>query len=241
MIQYKDVSFCYGRDCIFENFNLTIKTGDYALIIGPNGAGKSTFINLMLGLITPNKGEVTYDGIPLKQFAHWDRIGYVAQRISLISGLMPISVYEIVAMGVVGHVSREAVLDKLKLLEMSEYIDTNIHDLSGGQQQRVFIARALMSDPDVLILDEPTTGLDVQTTRRFYELIAQLHQMGKTIIIVTHDMHVLAAEATRIIAINHGVNFDGNPVAYQKWHDEICVYCGTVHTPSSQTKGGNHK
>jgi len=229
MIQYKDVSFCYGRDCIFEKLNLTINTGDYALIIGPNGAGKSTFINLLLGLITPDSGEITYDRVPLKGFDAWDKIGYVAQRVSLLSVGMPVSVYEVVAMGVIGPVSRADVLEKLSLLDLVDYIDKNIHDLSGGQQQRVFIARALMSDPDILILDEPTVGLDVQTIRRFYTLIGQLHKMGKTIIMVTHDMHVLSEEANRIIAINKGITFDGTHSDYRDWHDGLCVYCGSVH------------
>jgi zinc transport system ATP-binding protein len=239
MIQYKDVSFCYGRDCIFEGLNVTINKGDYVLIIGPNGAGKSTFINLLLGLITPESGEITYDGIPLKRFEAWDKIGYVAQRVSLLRVGMPVSVYEVVAMGILGSVSRAEVVEKLRLLDLSDYIDKNIHDLSGGQQQRVFIARALMSDPDILILDEPTVGLDVQTIRRFYTLIAELHKMGKTIIMVTHDMHVLSEEATRIIAINDGIAFDGAQRDYRIWHDELCVYCGSAHeaeATSAKTK-----
>jgi len=240
MIEYKNVSFCYERDCIFEGFNLTIQTGDYALIIGPNGAGKSTFLNLLLGLIKPTKGEITYDGVALKDFKRWDRVGYVAQRVNLLRIGMPISVCEVVAMGVVERVVREQVKSTLDMLDMGAHIDQNIHDLSGGQQQRVFIARALMSNPDLLILDEPTVGLDVKTIQLFYKIIAKLHKSGKTIVMVTHDMHILSEDATRIIAINHGLDFDGTHKDYQAWHDGICVYCGSVHNTSEQSKGAKH-
>jgi len=241
MIQYKNVDFCYDHDCIFKQFNLTIADGEYVLIIGPNGAGKSTFINLLLGLLTPNKGTITYDDVSLKQFDRWDKVGYVAQRATLLGVGMPINVYEVVAMGCTTRCSRDDVLATLEQLDMAKYIDTNIHDLSGGQQQRVFIARALMSKPDLLVLDEPTIGLDAETVQQFYQLIAQLHKSGKTIVMVTHDMHVLSEEATRIISINHGIDFDGPQKDYQQWHDGICVYCGSVHDKGAKRKGGRHE
>ena len=231
MIEYKNVDFGYSKEKILQNINVIIERGEYVLVIGPNGAGKSTFIKCMLGLVTPTHGEVTIDGISVKDFNNWNSISYVAQRATQLQTSLPISVAEIVSMGVTTKVTKEQILEQLRLVDMEEYLVENVHNLSGGQQQRVFIARALLSNPEIIVLDEPTVGLDVQTVKSFYELISKLHKLGKTVIMVTHDMHMLSEDADRVIAINHEIEFTGPLRAYNKWHHDICLYCGVPHKP----------
>ena len=234
MIEYKNVSFAYSNEKIFDKINVQINDGEYVLVIGPNGAGKSTFIKCLLGLVKLTAGDILFDDVSINKFKNWDSIGYVAQRATHLQVTMPISVFEIVSMGKTGKTTQKEVLEKLAVVQMEQYLDENIHNLSGGQQQRIFIARALMSNPQVLILDEPTVGLDLASVKRFYELVAALHKQGKTIIMVTHDMHVLSAEASRIIAINKGIEFDGTQVDYQNWHNNLCLYCEAPHEHTIQ-------
>lgn len=234
MFEFKNVDFSYNKEQIFHNLNIQIEQGEYVLVLGSNGSGKSTFVQCLLGLLQPNKGTIAIEGKSTKNFSEWDKIGYVAQRVTHIEMAIPTSVKEVVAMGNIGKITLADIIEQLDIVGMSEYLHADIHNLSGGQQQRVFIARALMSNPNALILDEPTVGLDAQTTHNFYELVAQLHKRGKTIIMITHDMHLLTKEATRIIEINRGISFDGNLPDYRQWHDTHCLYC--EDTTSDETK-----
>lgn len=240
MIKYENVSFAYNNEPIFDNVNVSIARGEYVLVIGPNGAGKSTFIKCLLGLVTAQQGMIYLNETPIKQFKDWEKISYVAQRATHLQVALPISVAELVGLGTIKKVTKNEIVQALELVGMQAFIHHDIHKLSGGQQQRVFIARALMSNPDLIVLDEPTVGLDAATVQSFYELVAKLHKMGKTIIMVTHDMHVLSADATRVIAINKKIEFDGTLHDYSHWHEQLCLYCGTTHQDEQyQTKGGN--
>ncbi|MGL5043139.1 MAG: metal ABC transporter ATP-binding protein [Culicoidibacterales bacterium] len=225
MFVFKDVTFGYGTQQIFSNMSVTIEKGEYILLLGPNGSGKSTFIKCLLGLVKPLSGSIKIEDIGVHQFSQWSKIGYVAQRASHINIAIPVSVREVVSMGLKTKVTAEMVNYSLEVVGMSEFAHRSVLKLSGGQQQRVFIARALLSDPEVLILDEPTVGLDMAASKSFYELVAKLHKMGKTIIMVTHDTHFLTKEATRVIELSHGIAFDGNQTEYRHWHNNHCLFC----------------
>ncbi|GBU11182.1 zinc ABC transporter ATPase [Erysipelotrichaceae bacterium] len=225
MFSLKDISFSYGNDCIFQNLNVEIEKGEYLLLLGANGSGKSTFIKCLLGLVEPQKGSIALNGIPLSKFDAWEKIGYVAQRASHIAVAIPVSVQEVVGMGKKQKPLQTEIDRVLEVVKMSAYKTQAIQRLSGGQQQRVLIARALLTNPDVLILDEPTVGLDMASVTSFYELVANLHKMGKTIIMVTHDTHFLTKEATRIIELQRKIIFDGDVISYRKWHSQHCLFC----------------
>lgn len=225
MIEWQNISLSYQNEMIFENINLTIQQGEYVLILGANGSGKSTLLKCMLGLVQPQAGKVLIDGTPLPKFTKWNKIGYVSQRAAHIDMSVPVSVYEVLHMAQQVKTTKADVIKQLEVVDMLEYMYHDINKLSGGQQQRVFIARTLLSSPEILILDEPTVGLDIASISSFYQLIAKLHQEGKTIMMITHDVHLLTKEATRVIEIQRGVRFDGTKEAYRIWHNQTCEYC----------------
>src|SRR5256885_3287244 len=170
IIELRHVSFSYGEELIVKHVDLQVHKGDYLGIIGPNGGGKSTLLKLILGLLIPTEGEILLYGIPLKKFHDRSKIGYVSQRATHIDPHFPITVQEVVTMGRYPKLGlfrfpmqsdKDKVRNALEEVEMWEFKDRLVGDLSGGQQQRVFIARALAGDPEIIILDEPTVGVDV--------------------------------------------------------------------------------
>src|SRR5258706_9144662 len=164
IVQIQEVSFRYNHDVVLEDITLDIHKGEYLGIIGPNGSGKSTLLKIMLGLLTPTKGDIYLFGKKLKGFDDWEKVGYVPQKIATRHLHFPVTVSEIVHMGLIGriHSSHTAIEHALRSVDMYAYRDRLIDELSGGQQQRVFIARALASNPELLVLDEPTAGVDVE-------------------------------------------------------------------------------
>jgi zinc transport system ATP-binding protein len=221
IIELKNVSFSYGEDMIVQHVNLQVHKGDYLGIIGPNGGGKSTLLKLMLGLLTPTKGEVFLYGSPLKRFRDWSKIGYVSQQVTHIDPHFPMTVEEVVTMGRFSQLGlfripmkrdKEIVKEALSQVEMLSYKDRLVGDLSGGQQQRVFIARALAGQPEVIVLDEPTTGVDIKTQKQFYTLLQKLNtELALTLVLVSHELDIVAHEATEIAYINRELVYHGVP------------------------------
>jgi len=212
IIKLSQINFKYQHNLILEDINLEIKKGDFLGLVGPNGGGKTTLIKIILGLLTPNQGQVEIFGQDINKFSDWSKIGYVPQKNSADTFQFPISVKEIVALG---RLSQKRFFDHLnsqdqKIIDQSlQDVDLLTHknslisELSGGQQQRVFIARALASQPQLLILDEPTTGVDSQTQVNFYSLLRKFNQkMGITIILISHDIEMITKEVTRVACIN---------------------------------------
>lgn len=205
---------------ILKRLSLIIKKGDYCAFIGPNGGGKTTLIRILLGLEKATSGEIKLFGKPIKAFHQWSKIGYVPQRVAQIDTNFPATVYEVVQMGL--SISRKKFLsksDKHQAIESSmlkmdimHLQDKLIGELSGGQRQRVMIARALVSDPEVLILDEPNTGVDVTSQHRFYELLRELNvNEGMTILFITHDVGVIADDIGRLFTVNQSLLTCNNP------------------------------
>lgn len=226
IIELKNVSFAYNGETVLENIDLTIHQGDYLGVIGPNGGGKTTLIKLMVGLLRARKGSIKIFGQRIESFKAWNKIGYVAQKINQGEQHFPVTVREVVAMGLVAKLgfmkrlseSDNKLIDEtLRDVDMEKYQKRLIGDLSGGQQQRVFMARSLVAKPEVLILDEPTAGVDVKTQERFYRLLKNLNQkMGITLVLISHDIEVIASEATEIACVNKRLVYDNNPQKFLK-------------------------
>jgi zinc transport system ATP-binding protein len=209
----ENLSFTYTQDEVLTGVSFTIPEGTYVGLVGPNGAGKSTLLKLILGLLTPSTGSITLKGVSQSHFNEWSTIGYVPQKATNFDALFPATVYDVVAMGRygmrgIGRLTREdhaRIEEAIARVGMEQYRDRLIGDLSGGQQQRVFIARALAGEPKILILDEPTVGVEQQRVDAFYALLKSLNQEGMTLIVVTHDVQKMVEEASHILFINKKV------------------------------------
>ncbi len=226
IIEVKNVSFSYDHDQVLKDISLTVHEGDYLGIIGPNGSGKTTLLKIILGLLKPSKGDIKLFGSSCLCANEWSKIGYVPQKATNFDPLFPATVFEVVAMGRYGKKGlfkqlnkedREIIQTSLEQVEMDNFRDRLIGDLSSGQQQRVFIARALAGEPEVIILDEPTVGIDVKTQEQFYALLKRLNQeFGLTLVIVSHDINAIASEVTELACINQTLIYHGNPEEFLK-------------------------
>ncbi|HFB53188.1 MAG TPA: metal ABC transporter ATP-binding protein [Sulfurimonas autotrophica] len=217
----KNLGFVVHGQTILQNINFQIFNGEYIAIIGPNGGGKTTLIRMLLGLEKPTSGEIRLFGKKLKQFKEWHKIGYVPQRASHVDANFPATVEDIVNMGRIAkrgifagmsQEDREIVQDAMQKMDIADLKDKMVGTLSGGQRQRVMIARALASSPEILILDEPNTGVDVVSQQRFYKLLAKLNKEdGITILFITHDIGVIADDIGRLFTINQQATICNDP------------------------------
>lgn len=224
IVRLENVHFSYNERNVLKDINLNIKKGSFVGLVGPNGGGKSTLINIILGLLTPDQGTVYLLNEPNTQFKRWNRIGYVSQKANTFNKGFPATVFEVVAMGLTAKIGyfkffqkrhKKKVLNAIKQVGMSEYTYNNIGNLSGGQQQRVFIARALVSEPKLLLLDEPTVGIDFKNVDRFYELLHTLNkEQNITMLLVTHDTGAMTQYATDVACLNKTLHFHGKSAEY---------------------------
>lgn len=234
IIEISDVSFSYGADEVLKNISLEIHRGDYLGLIGPNGAGKTTLLKIMLGLLSPASGSVSLFGVELKRFNAWSKIGYVPQNVANVDPNFPCSVEEVVLMGLyakrglfhfVTKGDRVRVKEALLSVDMLAYKDRLIGALSGGEQQRVFIARALVTDPEVIFLDEPTTGVDVKSKEEFYALLRDLNsKKDLTLVLISHDVATVLRDAMHIAYVNRTVAYRGSPEEFMKEHGALVGY-----------------
>ncbi|MBS4068727.1 MAG: zinc ABC transporter ATP-binding protein [Sulfurimonas sp. RIFOXYD12_FULL_36_11] len=208
----KNLSFIVKGQRILSNISLEIFRSEYIAIIGPNGGGKTTLVRMLLGLEKPTSGEVKIYGKKLSDFKEWHKIGYVPQRASHVDSSFPATVLDIVKMGRTSQggifssfneTDKKLVYDAMAKMDILDLQDKMIGTLSGGQRQRAMIARALASNPEILILDEPNTGVDVASQKNFYALLRKLNQEDKiTIVFITHDIGVIADDIARLFTIN---------------------------------------
>jgi zinc transport system ATP-binding protein len=209
-----------GTD-IIKNISFIVQKGEYSALIGPNGGGKTTLIRLLLGLENPSSGSIKLFGKDKSQFKSWDKIGYVPQRVSQIDQYFPATVEEVVKMGRTAkrglftresQTDRDAVEAAMQKMDVLNLRHKLVGQLSGGQRQRVMIARALASEPEVLILDEPNTGVDMVSQNRFYTLLRELNKKdGMTIVFITHDVGVIADDIQTMLCINQTLLSCNNP------------------------------
>lgn len=217
IIEIKDLSFSYESDEVLCDINLTIHRGDYLCVVGGNGSGKTTLIKIVLGLLVPQAGSVKLFGQDISVFNNWQKIGYVPQKATNFDMNFPVTAAEVVLMGRYGKrglFHRMTATDRMHAKRALEQVDMGgqasrlIGDLSGGQQQRVFIARALATEPEVIVLDEPTVGVARDVRDDFYALLKKLNEaMNLTIILVTHDLESIGRGAMHVAEINRGITF----------------------------------
>lgn len=224
LIEIDNVSFAYAKELILKDIKFAVHRGDYLGIVGPNGGGKTTLLKIILGLLTPTSGQVRLFGQPSHHFKLRSKIGYVPQNIATTERQFPATIEEIVTMGRYAHVGmlrrlqladRTIITRSLEQVGMSSYRQQLIGDLSGGQQQRVFIARALAAEPEILLLDEPTAGVDAHHQEQFYALLRELNlSLNLTLVLVSHDLDVIAKETTELACINQTVTYHGPPTEF---------------------------
>lgn len=215
-----DLCVRYDSAEVLSELSFEIARGDYVGLVGPNGSGKSTLIRAMLGLIRPSKGCVRLFGYHVHEFAQWKKLGYLPQKMAALNPHFPCTVGEVVATGMISgkrfprraaRADDPAIRRALDLLNIADLKDAIIGDLSGGQQQRAFIARALVNEPELLILDEPTAALDPETRETFYALMHDLNvRSGVTVIFVTHDIGTIGKYATKLMYVDKGLVFFGS-------------------------------
>jgi zinc transport system ATP-binding protein len=220
VVDLKQVGVQYeGGVQALEDISLQIYQRDIVGIIGPNGAGKSTLLSVILGLVKPTTGDVRLFSKPISNDG-LRRVGYVPQKAQAKDINFPSTVYETVLMGRVpkaglfhrlGKQDHQKVEEALEKLELYDLKDRRIGLLSGGQSQRVFLAKALVSDPELLILDEPTSGVDAHSRKEFYDTLGQLNQeSGVTLILSSHDIGIVTSLARRVVCLNRTLFFCGD-------------------------------
>ena len=242
-VELEDVDFDYGEVRVLEGINLTVEPGDFLGIIGPNGSGKTTLLRIVLGLLEPTRGTVRLFGHPPSSFRQWGRLGYVPQK-AMLDPALPATVHEVVATGLVpalglfgriGALQRQRIGEVLGHVGMQAHATARIGALSTGQQQRVLIARALVSNPELLILDEPTGGVDPEAQTSFYALLQHLNrERDVTLILVSHDIGVVAKEVTKLACLNRRLIFHGRPGDFLSDAALTALYGPSVRVVSHQ-------
>jgi zinc transport system ATP-binding protein len=224
VLTLEHVVFNYGQQHVLEDINLTVHSGDFLGIVGPNGSGKSTLLKLILRLLRPTSGCIRLFGVEQDKFREWTKIGYVPQKATAFHHGFPATVREVVQSGLtaklgilrrVGAAGHLLVDEALKQVGVGDLQNRIIGELSGGQQQRVLIAKALVSKPSLLILDEPTVGVDTEAQERFYVLLDDLRKNeGITLVMVSHDIGVVTEHVGNVACLNKKLFFHGPPADF---------------------------
>lgn len=219
LIEIENVSFQYDYTQVLKNISFRVEEGDFLALLGPNGSGKSTLLKIILGLLKPMSGTIKLFGESSTTFKHREWIGYVSQKSNAFNSGFPATVQEVVKSGLTKKLglfkrpssdTNDKVFNALKAVGMEAFVKRNIGELSGGQQQRVFIARALVSEPKLMILDEPTVGIDHENVQAFYDMLATLNrEQGITMILVTHDVDTVSNRISHVACLNQTIHFHG--------------------------------
>lgn len=224
-LEFCGVTCAYERKPVLSDISLRIEPGQFVGLVGPSGSGKTTFLKAALGLLQPLTGQVLVDGQPVADGGA--RLGYVPQ-VETVDWSFPVTVEEVVQMGRTmelgpwpwaGRRARAEVRDLLDRLGLAGLAERHIRDLSGGQQQRVFLARALIRRPRLLLLDEPTSGVDIRTRHEILHLLSELQAAGTTIILSTHELNAVATHLPQVVCLNCTVLAQGPPAIV--FRDEV--------------------
>ncbi|GFO68732.1 ABC transporter ATP-binding protein [Geomonas limicola] len=209
----------HGSEAL-RDVTFSVNRGDYLGICGPNGSGKSTLVKVILGLVAPQAGEISLLGTPRESFKEWRRIGYLPQGLQFFNPHFPATVDEVIRLGRLSGKSfprrfaredTEAVERTMDWMGIGDIRGRMIGELSGGLRQRVLLARALVNEPELLVLDEPTTALDPETRESFYKLIYEMNrERGTTVLLVTHDTATIGKYATHLLYLDKTVIFCGD-------------------------------
>lgn len=221
LVEAEGLWFDYGGEPVLRGVNLAVQQGEFVALVGANGSGKSTLLRLLLGLDRPSAGSVRLFGVDPRRLTDRWRIGYVPQR-AVLSGSLPATVEEVVAagrlarrgwLGRIGRQDREEVDHALESVALSDRRHDAAGSLSGGQQQRALIAKALVSRPELLVLDEPVAGVDLESQARFRDSLVHLvDDHGAAVLLVSHELGAVAEDLHRVVLLGHGeIAFDGAP------------------------------
>jgi zinc transport system ATP-binding protein len=234
-VELGDVRFAYpGGPDVLREVDLRVERGEFVAVAGPNGGGKTTLVRLLLGLERPLSGSVLLFGEPAHAFTRRSTLGYLAQR-SRLGSEAPATVREVVAAGTLAkggllgplrRRERAIVEEAIERVGLTARADAPLQTLSGGQQQRAFIAKALAAEPELLVLDEPTSGVDVEAQEALAALLARLHdELGTTIVYVSHEFGAVERYVERLLLVRGTIVFDGPPAELPGvWHDPSHVH-----------------
>ena len=221
-VELRGVTVLFRQVVVLERLTLAVEPGEFLAVLGPNGSGKTTLLKTIAGLIRPDQGEVRVFGRPAAALGRERRrIGYLPQA-GTLNARFPVSARQVVMMAryaAIGpgrfprRADEEAVREALARVEALDFAEQPIGRLSGGQRQRVFLARALVNLPDLLILDEPTTAMDTEAEEQLYGTLQELHRVGTTILIVSHDIGVVSTYVDRVACLNRRLVAHGRPEA----------------------------
>lgn len=220
IIETDNLTVLYGSSEAIKDITFSIQSGDFVGLVGPNGSGKTTLIKALLGLLPMVKGKISLFGQVQKSFTDWQKIGYLPQKLSSLNPLFPASVEEVILLGLLASKKIPKIITKadkkrvqkiLTVLEISDLKNKMLSELSGGQQQRVMLARSLVSEPEILIFDEPTTALDPESRETFFTLIQKLNkENGITIILITHDIGCIGRFANKLMYLDKNLIYFGS-------------------------------
>ena len=248
LLRLRSASFGYGDRPVVSGVDLELRRGEVIALLGPNGSGKSTLVRGILGLTDLQAGQVELFGTPRDRFTEHTRIGYVPQRHSL-SASVRATVTEIVEVGRLPHRpwwrpasrhDRAIVRHAIEDVGLADRADEEVASLSGGQQRRVLIARALAGEPEVLVMDEPTAGVDAASQEALAVVLRRLADRGTSMLVVTHELAALETVVGRIVCLDAGhVDFDGTPAAYAAHLARHAAGSGHHH-PDDSARGRGH-
>lgn len=220
-IEINNLNFGYQENFVLKDITFFVEKGDFLGIIGANGSGKSTLVKMILNILEPWSGEIKIFGENVKTLKMWNRVGYISQKANSFNGSFPATVEEVVLANLYTKIGpfklpnkqhKDLVYGALEKVGMQNFGKNLIGNLSGGQQQRVFLARVLVSNPEILVLDEPTVGIDLKAEEALYCLLARINkELGLTIVMVTHDIGAVTVHANRLICLGENGMFEHNP------------------------------
>jgi zinc transport system ATP-binding protein len=205
IIKVENLNYFLNGVEILKDVNFSVEKGEYVAIVGPNGGGKTTLINILLQLKSGWSGKIELFQKPVSKFKEWNRIGFLPQRAIDIDHKFPIKVSEVVRLGnLKSFWKKDSEVQKvMEQFGIDQFQDRLIGELSGGQKQRVMIARALVSKPELLFLDEPNSGVDQETQAEFYALLKRINrELGVTIVFITHDIGAIEECVTSLFSVN---------------------------------------
>lgn len=218
LVELSQVSSAYENTVALQNVSLKIRAGQFMAIVGPNGGGKTTLLRTILGMVTTSSGRIMLRGQPLSR-SSLRRIGYVPQ-LETIDWNFPITVEEVITMGFfvrsrwfggIGAAEKRKLLNIMERLNLAGLGSRHIRELSGGQQQAAFIGRALVGDPDLILLDEPASGLDIRSRDDVIHFLHEINHQGVAIVLTAHDLNWVAAHLPWAVCLNHRVIAEGRP------------------------------
>lgn len=235
IIEIENITVHYNKTEVIKDISFVIEKGDYIGLTGPNGAGKTTLIKTILGLQPLTEGKINLFGKDLKTFNDWSKIGYLPQKNSTINALFPANVTEVVMLGLSSQKKwpkkiiksdKKRANEILQELGIGDLRKRMLAELSGGQQQKVLLARAMVSKPDVLIFDEPSTALDPESRESFFQIIARLNRQNNiTIILITHDTAYIGEYAKKLLYIDKSLIYFGDFFEFCK-SEKMASYFG---------------